>query len=105
MANPFRTKKGLQGTGHDILFSLIDREKFFKVYRDLDSADKQSADLLYQVFTELQERLELTQDESWALGRIRQLLEAGSRWSPDLQRNNIFKAANRLGIDLPSGSF
>jgi hypothetical protein len=33
------------------------------------------------------------------------LVKAGSKWKPDLQRNNIFKAANLLGIKLPSMMF
>jgi hypothetical protein len=33
------------------------------------------------------------------------LVKAGSGWKPALQRNNIFKAADLLGLKLPSGMF
>jgi hypothetical protein len=40
-----------------------------------------------------------------ALNRVRQLVTKGQTWDAGMLRNNVFKAANALGMKLPSGSF
>ena len=91
--------------GSEIVWRLLDQRAFMKVWRDLKKDDEQAADLLYEVLTTLQDKLDISNSESQALNRITQLLKAGSGWKPALQRNNIFKAADLLGINLPSGMF
>jgi hypothetical protein len=93
--------------GSEIVWRILDQRAFIKVWRDLGKEDEQAADLLYEVLTTLQDKLTLSNREYNALNRIAQLLKAGSGWKPalHLQRNNIFKAADLLGLKLPSGMF
>tara|TARA_Y100000310_G_scaffold23381_1_gene22354 strand:- start:1126 stop:2241 length:1116 start_codon:yes stop_codon:yes gene_type:complete len=95
----------MASAGSEIVWRILDQRAFMKVWRELRKDDEQAADLLYEVLTTLQDKLDISDSESQALGRITQLVDAGSRWDPALQRNNIFKAANLLGIRLPSGMF
>ena len=88
----------------NILWSVIDRRGFIKLQQEL-KADEQSKKLVNQIGRELAEALTLTENQDMALGRLMQSIEHAGRWEPDLQRNNIFKAANLLGISLPSGMF
>jgi len=91
--------------GSEIVWRLLDQRAFMKVWRDLKKDDEQAADLLYEVLTTLQDKLDIADREYNALNRIAQLVKAGSGWKPALQRNNIFKAADLLGLKLPSGMF
>jgi hypothetical protein len=91
--------------GSEIVWRLLDQRAFMKVWRDLGKEDQQAADLLYEVLTTLQDKLDIADREYNALNRIAQLVKAGSGWKPALQRNNIFKAADLLGLKLPSGMF
>jgi len=95
----------MASAGSEIVWRILDQRAFMKVWRELRKDDEQAADLLYEVLTTLQDKLDISDSESQALGRITQLVKAGSGWKPALQRNNIFKAANLLGIRLPSGMF
>jgi hypothetical protein len=69
------------------------------------AGDKQSAELLREVTHKLAASLALSDNEEMALNRLRGSLDSIGRWDADLQRNNIFKAANLLGIKLPSHMF
>ena len=91
--------------GSEIVWRILDQRAFMKVWRDLGKEDEQAAELLYEVLTTLQDKLDIADREYNALNRITQLIKAGSSWKPALQRNNIFKAADLLGLKLPSGSF
>lgn len=88
----------------NILWSVIDRRKFIELTRSL-KADEQSRDLVNQIGRALAEALKLTENQEHALSRLMQSIEYAGRWESDLQRNNIFKAANLLGIKLPSSMF
>ena len=57
-----------------------------------------------EVFSKLAEALEISDNEQRAIQRLRGILD-NPGWDPALQRNNIFKAADLLGIKLPSGMF
>lgn len=65
--------------------------------------DEQTWDLAVEVYQKLEDALELKGGQREALTRLRDSIF--SRSQPSLHRNNIFKAANALGIKLPSGSF
>ena len=97
--------KVARSAGAEVVWSLLDQRAFMKVWKDLGKEDEQAADLLYQVLTTLQDKFDVKDNDYNALNRIRQLVKAGSGWKPALQRNNIFKAANLLGIKLPSMMF
>ena len=94
-----------RSAGAEIVWGLIDQRAFMKVWKDLGKEDEQAADLLYQVLTTLQDKFEVKDNDYRAFNRVRQLVKAGSKWKPDLQRNNIFKAADMLGIKLPTMMF
>ena len=67
--------------------------------------DDQTWDLAVQVYEHLQEKFRLSSDEKEALNRLLMSVRAGNGYQLDLHRNNIFKAAHALRINLPSGIF
>jgi hypothetical protein len=75
------------------------------LYEAVEHADDQTQKLALKVLRELRERLSVDQGTLYALRRLLGVAERGKEWSPDLVRNNIFKAAHDLGLDLPSSSF
>lgn len=94
------------GAGRDILYSIIPERPFYKLYREMEKeGDEQSAALLREITDKLTDALDLSDNEYRALNRLRGCVEAQGKWGVDLQRNNIFKAANLLGIKLPSAMF
>ncbi len=93
------------GNGWQTLRLLVDYDKLIRVHRSLSGADDQSAGLLRDVMDKLGDELDISRGAEEALSRLRQIAESGERWSPELLRNNIFKAANSLNMRLPSGMF
>ena len=93
------------GAGREIMNRIFDEKAFFKLYREVTKQDKQSAELLREVWQKLSKTLDISDNEYNAMQRVTQLINSQGRWDIGLQRNNIFKAANLLGINLPSGSF
>jgi len=71
----------------------------------LDAADEQTAELLYQVYQDLQKRLAIDRGTVAAIQRLRSLTDKGKSWNAGMIRNQVFKAAHDLGIKLPSASF
>lgn len=102
-----RALKGpkVASSGHDILMNIVDQKGFSKVYSRLLKEDRQSADLLRDAAEELMEAFELTRGQQEALNRLQGLTMRGTGWDVSLIRNNVFKIANSLGLDLPSGMF
>lgn len=90
--------------GQSILWNVLDQKGFYKLQRELGK-DEQSKKLVNEIGRKLAEALRLTENQDMALNRLMQSIEHVGGWPPDQQRNNIFKAANLLGIDLPSGMF
>jgi hypothetical protein len=88
-----------------ILGYVIPRDEMEAAYDRLEAADEMSANLMVQVYQTLGKRLALTSGEMEAVSRIRDVVTRGKNWDAGLLRNNIFKAANALGLKLPSGSF
>lgn len=70
----------------------------------LVECDKESQALLVRVYDFFCEKLELTPSEVAALNRLRNLTRIVSN-DITSNRNQIFKAANELGLKLPSSSF
>ncbi len=102
----------------DGFWKIIDRRKFLELHKDLGKTDPQSAKLLRRVAIELSHRMEIDDTTQRALNRLRNLLlrSGGSPWvGPEAagmrtaeaaaQRNQVFKIANELGLELPSYSF
>jgi len=93
-------------TGSDLLDYVIPSRDMWKLGRSFEDADDQaSADLFYKVVDGLQDAMDVSSNEFRALNRLRQGVSAQGKWDLDLQRNNLFKAANLLGIKLPHGMF
>ena len=92
-------------SGLDILNVVLGGEsKVIEVYDRLDE-DEQSRDLFDQVLRKLSKELEISSGAEEALKTIHDLVSRGKSWNMALIRNNVFKAANSLGIHLPSGMF
>ena len=71
----------------------------------IGKADDQSVDLLAQVFDTLRDRLAIDNGTAEALSRLLGLKAQGKDWDSGTIRNNVFKAAHALGLDLPSYAF
>ena len=93
------------GNGHEVLWWLLDQRDFFKMYRTVEKQDKQSAQLLKDITDKLADSLKIKDNEYNAISRLTQLVKGGQNWDISLQRNNIFKVADLMGIKLPSGMF
>ena len=92
----------------DMLFGIIDRKGLIEVQRVMKKAgDEQSVKLLREIQMKLINTLLLSFDRGAeeAINRLTGLANRVKSWDPALIRNNIFKAANSLGINLPSGMF
>ena len=88
-----------------VLEYVLPQREMMEVFRSLEGKDAMSAQLFVDVYSALRKRLDLSDGEAEALRRIKDVVTRGKNWDADLLRNNIFKAANALGMKLPSGSF
>lgn len=95
--------------GYYILSALIPDKDLLALHtrlaKDGPDGDKQSADLLMDVRAKIAKELEISRGASEALSRLRDVATRGKNWDTALIRNNIFKAANSLGMRLPSHMF
>ena len=95
----------MNDSGRQIFYKVIPEKEAIKAHRRLIEQDRQSADLFIDVVQQLQEEMNLSRGASEALSRIIGVVAHGQSWDIALLRNNIFKAANALGMDLPSHMF
>lgn len=78
----------------------------YKLIHELEKEkDEQSADLAARVYSHLSAKLRLSDREGMALNRLRGSVQSVGAWDVAMQRNNIFKAADLLGMKLPSYMF
>lgn len=84
---------------------ILDQNDLGDIYGKLMDEDEQSAELFKDVIDKLGAKLKLGSGEQEALSRVLDIVKRGKSWQIDLLRNNVFKAANALGIRLPSGMF
>jgi len=92
--------------GTDVFRSHVDRRQWVAIQKILRAAqDEQSLKLLDEIQWHFVERFDLKDAEERAWNRLRNMVHDGERWPADLLRNNVFKVANELGINLPSGMF
>jgi len=66
--------------------------------------DDQSAELVERVWSTLRRDFQMGSKQEEALSRIIRVV-ANPKMQPDLLRNTVFKAANALGLKLPSSMF
>jgi len=92
-------------TGYDILKSLIDYNDFLTLHHRLEKEDEQSANLMGDIFSALAKEFKISSGAERALSRMRDITSRGQHWDASLLRNNIFKAADSLGMKLPSSMF
>jgi len=92
-------------SGWDILRQLADYDDLVRVHRSLHGADDQSAKLLREVMDKLAKELKISRGAEHALSRLMWIAKNGLKADNSLLRNNIFKAANSLGLKLPSAMF
>ncbi|TFH58910.1 MAG: hypothetical protein E4G90_10525 [Gemmatimonadales bacterium] len=98
-------RKGRTASRNDVMDSVLPMRDVAKLHRKMEEQDEQSAKLLLDVYNALRERLSLSDGEMEALNRVTNMVKSGQNWDADLLRNNIFKAANSLGMKLPSFMF
>jgi hypothetical protein len=91
--------------GHDILYTLVDVKAIMAVYNKLDKEDGQAAELMMDVMSTLTKSFDIPRGVQNALTRMRSVAEKGRSWNAGMLRNVIFKAADELGLKLPSGMF
>jgi len=92
-------------SGQELFHMVVPQRDVMKMYSRLEDEDDQSAQLYQEVVGKLVEMLDMDRGAQEALRRIQDVSGRGQRWDIDLLRNNIFKAANAMGIRLPSGMF
>ena len=99
---PLLKEAGSKEAGGDGLIEyVLPTGEIEKAYRNLLKDDKQSAQLLMEVYYALQERLKLSDRENEAMNRLRRVISGRNAAT----RNDIFKAADALGMKLPSMMF
>ena len=86
-----------------VVEQLVDMNKFIKAFDAMES-DKQSQDLLEEIYTRFEELFRLESNEEAAFNQFRNFISS-KRYDPALSRNIIFKIANLLKIKLPSSFF
>jgi len=89
----------------DVFYMILPQREVMKMYGRLEKEDDQSADLYQQVVRKLVSVLKLDSGEMEAMRRVLDITTRGQNWDIGLLRNNVFKAANAMGIRLPSGMF
>lgn len=92
-------------SGQDLFHMVVPQRAVMKMYSRLEDEDDQSAKLYQEVVSKLMDMLDMNRGAQEALRRIQDVSDRGQNWDIALIRNNIFKAANAMGIRLPSGMF
>ena len=90
-----------EASGDGLIEYVLPRGEVERVYHSLENQeDEQSSQLLMEVYFALQERLKLSDRENQAVNLLRRVITR-----PGDHRHNIFKAADALGMKLPSKLF
>jgi len=100
-----RRGTGERESGRQLFYKTISEDDAMRLYGRLEEEDPQSAQLFIDVVQALQEEMNISSGASAALNRMRAMVMNGQTWDIALLRNNIFKAANSLEMELPSHMF
>jgi hypothetical protein len=95
-----RLEASRTASAYDVMGYVVPKMDFYRLERKVDD---ETWEMAREVYLVLAEKLKLTSAEEGALNRLRNSVD--SNMQEDAHRNNIFKAANLLGIRLPSSSF
>lgn len=89
---------------NEILEKALSTKDVATLARDKE-IDEQSKALVREIYRYFNKRFQLTDRERDAFSRLCSCVKNREHWDSQQHRNFIFKAANSLGIDLPSSSF
>jgi hypothetical protein len=88
--------------GESLMDLALDQRELSKLE---DHVDEQTWDLAVKVYMKLKKDFELKGGQKEAFNRLMMSADKPRSRSPEMHRNNIFKAAHALGISLPSNFF
>ena len=88
-----------------LIEGLLPRRDVVSCIRKIKKTDEQSSKLLRDAYLELSDQLDITDNQRYALNRMKNVVENCDRMQPAGIRNQVFKAADMLGMRLPSGIF
>ena len=98
-------KAGSKTASNNLLWSIVDERAYHKLRRSFGKQnDEATVDMATKVARQLMEKLTLDNNEQGALNRLMQSVQ-NPNWDIAQHRNNLFKAANLLGISLPHAMF
>ena len=87
-----------------LIHKVFDAKEWHNLVRKMGD-DEQSLSLMNDILMAFRRKLSLSGGEESALNRMLIGLSSVNRWDEGTHRNNIFKAADLLGIKLPSAMF
>ena len=94
-----------QASQFDIMDALLPQRDVVDLMERLErDGDRQSSDLAMACYEKLSDKLKLSDNEEYALARFKNSTRRND-WDAATQRNNLFKAADLLGLKLPSHFF
>lgn len=96
-------KKALNESIINDIINHNDLRKF--TMSDAYTNDKDIQKLTSEVYSYFADKLRFNSNEIDAWRRLLNSIGKADSWRPEMQRNNIFKAAHSLGIKLPSAMF
>lgn len=88
-----------------LIEGLLPQRDVISCIRKIKKTDEQSSNLLRDAYLELSDQLDITDNQRYALNRMKNVVENCDRMQPAGIRNQVFKAADMLGMRLPSGIF
>lgn len=98
-----KSKKALNESIINDIINHNDLRKF--TMSDAYTNDKDIQKLTSEVYSYFADKLRFNSNEIDAWRRLLNSIGKADSWRPEMQRNNIFKAAHSLGMKLPSSMF
>lgn len=97
----------LNESSGSLLDFIINQTKLSRFIEKLELTDEQSANLLYEIYSKISDRFDISSSESHAISLLSKAVkgELDNSIKNGNARNLIFKAAHGLGIKLPSSMF
>lgn len=103
---PLLKAGGTNKVAHDSLIEpLLGRRDVAQCIKKIAKEDEQSSRLFRKAYIKLSKELDLSDNQRNALHKMQFLVRNCDTMDPALIRNQVFKAADSLGMRLPSGMF